>query len=49
MYSVRKYQQSVDIETVLHAVIIWIDAAVKDKAEIEITSFDDYFELLKLS
>ena len=48
VYSVRKYQQSVDIETV-HAVIIWIDAAVKDKAEIEITSFDDYFELLKLS
>ena len=45
--SVRKYQQSVDIETV-HAVIIWIDATVKDKAEIEITSFDDYFELLKL-
>jgi len=48
VYSVRKYQQSVDIETV-YAVIIWIDAAVKDKAEIEITSFDDYFELLKLS
>ena len=47
VYSVRKYQQSVDIETV-HAVIIWIDATVKDKAEIEITSFDDYFELLKL-
>ena len=48
VYSVRKYQQSVDIETV-YAVIIWIDAAVKEKAEIEITSFEDYFELLKVS
>ena len=48
VYSVRKYKPSADTE-VVYAVIIWIDAAVKDKAEIEITSFDDYFELLKLS
>jgi hypothetical protein len=48
VYSVRKYKPSADTE-IVYAVIIWIDAAVKDKAEIEITSFDDYFELLKLS
>ena len=48
VYSVRKYQQLTDTETT-YAVIIWIDAAVKDKAEIEIASFDDYFELLNLS
>jgi hypothetical protein len=47
VYSVRKYKPSTDSE-IVYAVIIWIDAAVKDKAEIEITSFDDYFELLKL-
>ena len=48
VYSVRKYKQSTDTEAA-YAVIIWIDAAVKDKAEIEITSFDDYFELLNLT
>lgn len=48
VYSVRKYKPSTDTE-IVYAVIIWIDAAVKDKVEIEITSFDDYFELLKLS
>ena len=48
VYSVRKYQQLTDTETT-YAVIIWIDAAVKNKAEIEIASFDDYFELLNLS
>ena len=34
----------------VYAVIIWTNAAVKeDKIEIEITSFDDYFELVNLS
>jgi hypothetical protein len=48
VYSVRIYKPSTDTE-LSHAVVIWIDATVKDKAEIEITSFDDYFELLNLS
>ena len=48
VYTVRKYKPSTD-EEMVYAVIIWTDAAVKDKVEIEITSFDDYFELLNLS
>ena len=48
VYTVRKYRPSTD-EEMVYAVIIWTDAAVKDKIEIEITSFDDYFELVNLS
>ena len=48
VYTVRNYRPSTD-EEMVYAVIIWTDAAVKDKIEIEITSFDDYFELVNLS
>jgi hypothetical protein len=44
VYTVRKYQPSTDVEMV-YAVIIWADSSVKDKVEIEIASWDDYFEL----
>ena len=45
VYTVRKYKPLTDIEMV-YAVIIWMDAAVKDKVEVEITSYEDYFQLL---
>ena len=48
VYTVRKYQPATDVEMV-YAVIIWADASVKDKVEIEIASLDDYFELLSKS
>ena len=48
VYTVRKYQSSTDVEMV-YAVIIWTDASVKDKVELEIASLDDYFELLDKS
>ena len=47
VYTVRKYKPLTDIEMV-YAVIIWMDAAVKDKVEVEITSYEDYFQLLDL-
>ena len=45
VYTVRKYKPLTDVEMV-YAVIIWMDAAVKDKVEVEITSYEDYFQLL---
>ena len=48
VYTVRKYKPSTD-EEMVYAVILWMDAAIKDKVEIEITSLDDYFQLLSLS
>ena len=42
---VCKYQSSVDKEMV-YSVIIWTDATIKDKVEIEIISIGDYFDLL---
>ena len=48
VYTVRKYKPLTDIEMV-YAVIIWMDAAVKDKVEVEITSYEDYFQLLDLT
>ena len=48
VYTVRKYKPSTD-EEMVYAVILWIDAAIKDKVEIEITSLEDYFQLLSLS
>ena len=47
VYTVRKYKPLTDVEMV-YAVIIWMDAAVKDKVEVEITSYEDYFQLLDL-
>ena len=46
VYMVRRYQSSLD-EEMVYAVIIWTDAVVKDKIEIEIMAFDDYFELIQ--
>ena len=46
VYMVRRYQSSLD-EEMVYAVIIWTDAVVKDKIEIEIMAFDDYFELMQ--
>ena len=48
VYMVRKYQSSVD-EEMVYSVIIWTDATIKDKVEIEIMSIDDYFDLLQKS
>ena len=48
VYTVRKYKPLTDVEMV-YAVIIWMDAAVKDKVEVEITSYEDYFQLLDLT
>ena len=48
VYMVRKYQSSVD-EEMVYSVIIWTDATIKDKVEIEIMSIDDYFDLLHKS
>ena len=46
MYTVRRYQSSLD-EEMVYAVIIWTDASVKDTIEFEIMALDDYFELMK--
>ncbi len=48
VYTVRRYKPASNDE-MAYAVVIWIDATVKDKVEVEITSFDDYFHLLNLS